>query len=134
MVTIPNWATGIDDGDPNQVQAVSFAVTLVDINQADLFIAQPTLDGDGTLAFQAKPDANTFNGAVDFYVVLRDSLGATSCNLNVNAAGCCKGRIIITPVNDPPSFLCGRDVIVCEDLRDLPVAPTPPIYTGMSLR
>ena len=122
----PNWAKGISSGDQTQ-QNMFFDLVFADPTQSSLFAVQPSLDPvSGELTFTAKKDVNTFNTVVRMYVRLRDSSGASSC---VQLTDCCVLRINIEPVNDPPTFSCGPDINICEDLVNLPVAPTPPIYT-----
>ena len=46
--TLAGWATGIDDGDPEAIQGMTFNVTN---NNNDLFSAQPAIGSDGTLTY-----------------------------------------------------------------------------------
>ncbi|TAH19878.1 MAG: T9SS C-terminal target domain-containing protein [Cytophagales bacterium] len=101
LQTIANFATNIDDGDPEIAQGLGFVVTN---DKNDLFSQQPTIQADGTLTFAAKPNAN---GTVEVSVVLVDD-GATALP-NVNKSELKKFTIHITPINLAPTFSLNRE-------------------------
>ena len=67
--TNSDWATNIDDGDPDVSQTVAFSVTN---NNNSLFSAQPTIDTDGDLTFTS---TSNDNGSATVTVVLSDNGG-----------------------------------------------------------
>ena len=134
--TQSNWATqiskgnGFNDGNEN-AQQLFFDLEFANPGDANLFLTPPRIDpATGTLQFEAKADANTGGRNVELYVRLRDDGGMAPRDRSCDPiSACCKLLIVINPINDPPSFTCGPDIIICEDLMNLPVTPTPPIYT-----
>ena len=134
--TQTNWATLISKGNgfmdsAENTQNLFFDLQFVNPAHANLFAVQPTISPTtGTLTFQALPDANTFGRVVELYVRLRDDGGMAPRDRSCDPiTSCCRLTIIINAINDPPSYVCGPDIVVCEDLDNLPVSPTPPIYT-----
>ena len=131
-----NWATALSkgngrfDGNEND-QSLTFDLEFVNPANANLFLVPPAVNPlTGTLTFEARPNANTFGRVVELYVRLRDSGGMPPRDRSCDPiSSCCKLSIVIRPINDAPSYTCGADIVVCEDLVNLPVAPTPPIYT-----
>src|SRR6185436_18145082 len=106
--SISGWATGISVGPPNESsQTLSFIVT---VDAPSLFETQPSIASNGTLSF--KPAANA-NGTANVTVGLQDSGGTANGGNNLAAPQ--MFRIVIQPVNDPPSFTKGADVRVLED-------------------
>jgi hypothetical protein len=101
LQTRANFATNMDDGDPEVVQTLAFEVTN---NNTNLFSVQPTMEADGSLRFEAKPNAN---GTAEVSVVLVDN-GANNAP-NVNRSVIKKFNINVTPVNVAPSFLIDRE-------------------------
>ena len=99
--TITNWATGIDDGDPELTQTVTFNV--VSNTNAALFSAQPVISSTGTLTYT--PVANE-NGSATIEIELNDGLissATQSFTITVNA------------INDVPTFTNGANQMKDED-------------------
>ena len=107
--SIPNWASAIDDGDPDATQTLNFVVTPV--SSVDLtFSVLPSISPSGTLSYTTTPDSNGF---ATFSVRLDDN-GGTS-NGGVNQSTQVNFTISATPVNDAPSFTAGANQSVFED-------------------
>ncbi|WP_276356207.1 LamG-like jellyroll fold domain-containing protein [Cohnella caldifontis] len=66
--TFPAWATGITAG-AGETQGVSFTASN---DNPELFLEQPTIDGNGTLTFEPKSD---ITGSANVTVVLKDDGG-----------------------------------------------------------
>lgn len=105
-VTVPNWATGVSDGDDGFVQALTFAVT--NTNNA-LFSVQPAVAADGTLTFT--PAANA-SGTASVSLSLTDDATAGGAALTTAVQSF---TITVNPVNDLPSFSAGPNQTVSED-------------------
>ena len=107
--TVLSWATGISRGPANEAaQVLTFTVTTT--NDA-LFATRPAVSGStGTLTYTPAPDAN---GTAVVTVVLHDDGG--TANGGVDAAAPQTFTLMITPVNDMPSFTKGADQAVLED-------------------
>ncbi|GIX00190.1 MAG: hypothetical protein KatS3mg111_3522 [Pirellulaceae bacterium] len=111
-VVVNGWATNILAGPPaaldeHATQTVSFEVTS---DAPSLFAVPPTVDGTGTLRFTPAPDAN---GLTVVTVVAVDDGPGTAPHVNRSAPQ--SFTISIVPVNDPPVFTAGANVIVDED-------------------
>src|SRR5207237_24996 len=106
--TILSWATDISRGPADESgQALNFIVT----NNANaLFAVQPAIAADGTLTFTPAVNAN---GAATVTVQLHDDGGIADGGVDTSAAQ--TFTISITPVNDVPSFLKGRNQFANED-------------------
>jgi hypothetical protein len=109
------WAQQISAGENEPEQTVSFNVQLVDGSQANLFKLLPQIDTNGQLSFEAQDNKNTFSRVIEAYVQLQDNFNNYSCN---PITTCRKVRVVITPVNQKPSFTAGSDVEVWEDRKD----------------
>jgi gliding motility-associated-like protein len=105
--SISNWATGIEDGDPDVVQSLTFNVSN---NNNALFSVQPTISAAGTLTYT--PAANA-NGSTVVTVSLSDSGSDVPPNVNTSAAQ--TFNITIDAVNDAPVFVGGSGVTVSEN-------------------
>ncbi len=101
------FATGIDDGDPETTQTISFVVTTAN---SSLFVIQPTVNSVGVLTFTP---ANNSNGTTTVDIYLRDNGGTANGGINTSATQ--SFRINVTPVNDAPEFATGANVTVLED-------------------
>jgi hypothetical protein len=102
---IPQWATEISAGRGRESgQALSFELTH---DAPGLFSVQPTLSSDGTLTYQAAPDAW---GTATVQVRLRDNGGTNDGGVDTSAPHTL--RITVSPVNDAPSFERGANVNV----------------------
>ncbi len=100
--TITNWATGIDDGDPELTQTVTFNV--VSNTNAGLFAAQPAISSTGTLTYT--PVANE-NGSATIEIELNDGLISSATQTFT---------ITVNAVNDVPTFTKGANQTKDEDV------------------
>jgi hypothetical protein len=99
------WASAISPGPNESGWQLSFTTT--DISAPELFAMPPLVDAvTGDLIFEPAPDVH---GEAAVTVVLGD--GSVSDGLSAPVSF----LITILPVNDPPSFTWGSDVIVDED-------------------
>ncbi len=102
------FATGIDDGDPQTTQNVTFHVLN---NNTALFQLQPTIAAsNGNLSFTPASNAN---GTAVVTVSLSDDGASGGGNVNTSASQ--QFLIEVTPVNDAPTFATGASVAVDED-------------------
>jgi len=102
--TITNWAAAILKGPANEsAQTVGFRVTAANTS---LFSVQPQIDASGTLTFTTAPNQN---GSTSVSVRLGDNAGGN------DSSAVQTFNIIVTPVNDPPTFNKGSDITVPED-------------------
>ncbi len=107
--TVVNWATDITKGptaDENS-QALTF---IVDNDNHSLFAVQPTLNSSGSLTYTLNP--NAFGTAV-VTVTLMDNGGTSDGGVNTSDPQ--TFNIVVTGVNDAPTFTMGPDQIVNED-------------------
>ncbi|MBI4661147.1 MAG: Ig-like domain-containing protein, partial [Verrucomicrobia bacterium] len=114
--SIPTWAKNIKAGPPDESpQTVTFQVSN---NNAALFSVPPAISSDGTLTFTvAAPD---INGVAEVTATLKDNGGTAGGGKDTSAAQTFK--IIVTAVNDAPSFTKGPDQTVLEDAGKQTVA------------
>jgi hypothetical protein len=95
--SVPAWATAIDDGDLDQVQNLTFAVT-GNTNPA-LFAAGPAVDpGSGDLTYTAAADAS---GSATITLVLSDDGG--TANGGSDSSAPYDFTIVVNPINDAPT-------------------------------
>lgn len=106
--TVTPWATGIDDGDPEIAQALTFNIT-GNTNPA-LFSAGPTVDAAGALSYTPAADAN---GVATITLNLMDDGGTANGGIDISAPQ--SFTITITAVNDAPSFTAVDPPAVLED-------------------
>ena len=133
---IPNYITGISDGDPEATQEQELAFNLISVSYPSLFSEMPTIDEAGTLTFSISEDVNESslieNDSLLVYFTLSDDGGTGVCTHDgttpcTSDASQCDGfadttctdnggvdetdrqsfRIIVLPVNDPPIFVLG---------------------------
>ncbi|HEU4323344.1 MAG TPA: Ig-like domain-containing protein [Roseiflexaceae bacterium] len=103
------WATNISPGAPNEAdQLLSFEITN-NTNPA-LFSGTVVISPNGTLNFTPAPNAV---GVATITVRLRDNGG--TANGGVDVSPTVDFTITISPVNDPPSFTPGGNVVTNED-------------------
>lgn len=107
LQTVAGWATGINDGDPDLVQTLTFSVS--NDNNA-LFSVQPTLTPTGTLSYT--PAANA-NGTATVTVILSDNGSGVAPNVNTSPAQ--NFSITINPVNDAPTISVISNQTINED-------------------
>ncbi|MEZ5469841.1 MAG: Ig-like domain-containing protein [Lysobacterales bacterium] len=131
--TVNPWATGVDDGDPEVVQALSFNIT-GNTNPA-LFSAGPTVSPTGALSYT--PAANA-NGTATITLNLMDDGGTANGGIDTSAPQ--SFTITVTAVNDAPSFVAGPSQIVLEDAGPQTVnpwataiSPGPPDESGQTV-
>jgi len=113
-ITIANWATNILPGPISAIdelasQNVSFTVTADD---PAMFTSagQPAISAAGILTFQTALDAT---GPMIIRIRAVDNGSGTSPNINSSAE--VLATITVQPVNDPPVFTSGGNVVVLED-------------------
>jgi hypothetical protein len=102
-----NWATGIEDGDPELIQTLSFSVSN---NNSALFSVQPAITADGTLTYTPAGNAN---GSALVTVTLSDDGGTANGGDDISDPQ--TFIITMTAVNDVPSFNKGSDQTILED-------------------
>lgn len=104
-VTRVGWATGISAGPADEAgQILTFNVT--NNTNPGLFAAGPTISANGTLSYTLAPNAN---GAAAITITLSDNGGGTNTSPSQTF------NIVVTPVNDRPSFVKGPDQILLGD-------------------
>ncbi len=104
------WATNISAGPADEAgQTLTFNITGNTLPA--LFSAPPAIAPDGTLTFTPAPNAN---GTADITVVLRDNGGTANGGVDTSSPPV-TFTIVVTAVNDAPSFTGGGDVTVAED-------------------
>lgn len=114
-ISLNNWATNILPGPVSAIdelasQSVTFAV-LADNPQLFTSTGQPAISPAGTLTFQTAQDAT---GPMVLRVRAVDNGSSTSPNINSSAEVLV--TITVQPVNDPPVFTSGGNVVVLEDI------------------
>jgi gliding motility-associated-like protein len=105
--TVVGWASGIDDGDPELTQTLTFTLNN---NNSALFSVQPTISATGTLTYTPAPNAN---GVATVTVTLSDNGSNIAPNVNTSAAQ--TFTITVNPVNDAPVFTKGANQTVNEN-------------------
>lgn len=107
--TIPNWVTGITAGPVDEAgQTLTFQI--VNNSNPGLFSIAPSISPNGTLTYTTASNAN---GTAAITIQLMDGSGTQ--NNGQNTSGTQTFNIVITPVNDAPSFTLGADQTVLED-------------------
>ncbi len=97
VVTIPNWATSIDDGEPGVTQNLTF--NIISNNNPALLNGAPVINvPNGNLVFETMDDAN---GEALITIELEDEGGAKSDQISFS--------IVVNAVNDRPTFVVGPD-------------------------
>ncbi len=105
--TISNWAT-VSAGPPSENQVIT-SILLSNSNPS-LFSVAPAVDGNGTLTFTV---AHNQNGSATFTMVLKDDGGTANDGVDTSLPQ--TFTIVVTAVNDAPSFTKGADQTVLED-------------------
>ena len=111
FVTIPNWATNMSAGPPDEqaTQTISFVLVQNSISAFLQFDIPVSIDASGTLSFQATPH---YNGIAVYEIYLLDSGPSNSPHDNKSAS---RGfSISVEFINDAPSFTIGPDITVIE--------------------
>jgi hypothetical protein len=107
--TIPNFATALDDGDPEATQTLAFQVS--NNTNPGLFATAPAIASDGTLTYT--PETNAHGSAI-ITVSLTDNGG--TANVGVNRSADKTFTITVNPVNDAPVVANAiSNVTVLED-------------------
>ena len=91
------WASGIDDGDADEVQTLNFVV--LSNSNPSLFSSAPAIASNGLLSFT--PAANA-NGSATLSIVLRDDGGVA--NGGDDESDPVALQVTVQTVNDAPSF------------------------------
>ena len=119
-------------GEENQ-QDLTFNIQLINPADQGLFDVQPNINSlTGALSFTARANANSFGRNIEMYIQLCDD-GVLKTNPPAPAplctcdpiTNCPRCEIVIRPINDAPSFTPGEDVLIFENLCNLPVPPVP---------
>ena len=95
FVSVPNWATNISAGPPNEFPFVEFIVT--NNTNPSLFSSAPAISNSGTLGYMPALNAN---GSADITIVARDFDGVL--NGGNNTSGAQTFKITVNAVNDAP--------------------------------
>ncbi|MFO1495720.1 MAG: Ig-like domain-containing protein [Lysobacterales bacterium] len=106
--TVNPWATGIDDGDPEVTQTLTFNVT--NNTNAALFSVAPAISPTGVLTYTPAPNAN---GSATITLTLSDNGGTANGGVDTSAPQ--NFTITVTAVNDAPSFTASNPPTVNED-------------------
>ncbi len=126
------WASGIDDGDPEVTQNLSFEITAN--SNAALFSVAPTVSSTGALSYT--PAANA-NGSATITLRLNDDGGTANGGINQSATQAF--TITVNPVNDAPTLTAVSPPTVNEDALAQTVAnwaafnPGPPDESGQTV-
>ena len=102
--SISNFATDIDDGDPEVDQTLTFETTVNSTTGNLAFSTAPAIDAaTGALTFTTV--ANT-NGQANITVLLRDNGATANGGQNEKSLAF---TLFVTPVNEPPTFTLNGD-------------------------
>ena len=99
--TVPNWATVINFGPPNESDQMVAEFIVNILSGADLLTSGPNVDVNGTLTYLTAPGAF---GVVTFDVTLRDNGG--TANGGIDLSETLVFTITINEVELPPSLDC----------------------------
>ncbi|MDD2269304.1 MAG: Ig-like domain-containing protein, partial [Eubacteriales bacterium] len=106
-----NWAKSISAGAANESgQVLNFEVTIIETDNASLFSMPPAISSNGALTFRPAPDQF---GTATVSAVLKDNGGTSNGGVDTSVPK--TFRIVVNPVNDPPSFTHGDNQTVDED-------------------
>src|SRR5262249_2116649 len=107
--TVTGWPSAISAGPPDESgQTVTFEIT--NNTNPSLFSAAPAISPAGNLTYTGAADAF---GSATMTVRVNDDGG--TANGGVDTSGTQSFNIVVTPVNDPPSFTKGADQTFNED-------------------
>ena len=110
LETYSPFVINIHEGDENGNESYQELEFEVSSNNSELFSIQPTIDRDGSLKFEAKPNAA---GLAVVSVLLKDSGGTANNGKDTSAPK--TFTIYMTPINDPPIFTLGTHSIVVQE-------------------
>jgi hypothetical protein len=114
-VTVAGWPQAVSPGPASEVtQRISYVVTN---DNARLFAKRPAIAADGTLTFTPAKNAN---GTAAVTVKARDTFGTAYGGQNTSDPQ--TFQIIVTPVNDAPSFTKGRDLSAAQGAGEQVIA------------
>lgn len=111
LQTVLGWATEISaDANPIEInQSIAFTTTLITQSAFMSFVQFPKVDVSGTLTYEV---ANTANGTATLEVFLKDNGSNTPPNANTSST--VTFTITVNPINDPPTFTPGANIVVDE--------------------
>ena len=111
MVSMPNWATNITAGAPDEdaSQTINFIINEKSITSYLQYDVPVSVTADGTLSFQATPH---YNGVAVYEIYLVDDGPSDSPNDNTSPL---QGfTVSVDFINDAPSFTIGNDIVIDE--------------------
>ena len=111
FVTIPNWATNMSAGPPDEQESQNVSLVLVEnsISTYLQFVIPVSIDASGNLSFQATPH---YHGIAVYEIYLLDDGPGDSPNDNKSASN--GFSISVEFINDAPSYTIGADITVPE--------------------
>jgi len=130
--TVNPWALGINDGDPEVTQTLSFTV-LSNSNPA-LFSAAPAISATGVMTYTPAADAS---GSATLSVQLSDDGGTANGGVDTSAAQ--TFTITVNTVNDAPTLTASNPPTVLEDAAPVSIPnwasfnPGPPDEAAQTL-
>jgi Putative Ig domain/Bacterial Ig domain len=104
---VAEWAKNINAGEGEPDQHVTFVVT--NVTNSSLFSQLPTIDATGWLSFRS---ANNRNGSATVTVKAKDDGGTADGGTDESAPQ--TFNIVVTAVNDAPTFTNGPNVVVLD--------------------
>lgn len=112
---IVNWASSVSPGPLNEyTQELQFVIST---NNNDMFASMPSVDSFGNLTFKPADDAF---GSASVRLYLQDNGGTDDGGIDESIYQ--EFTLTINPVNDPPSYNPGSDVIIYEDSSNQVIA------------
>ena|GEM_PF-3471275 len=110
LVSLPNWATNISAGAPDEeTQNLTFVITENTIGPYLQYDIPVSVDANGTLSFQATPH---YNGVAVYEIFLQDDGPGTLPNVNKSLTQAF--TVSVDFINDAPTFDIGPDQVVDE--------------------
>jgi len=109
-VTVERWLTAYSAGAANE-QGAQQLTAVFTLSRSDILVDEPVLDmATGTLRFETREHAH---GTVVVSLRLRDNGG--NANGGVADSAVRTFRIVVTPVNDAPTFVPGSPVLAVSN-------------------
>lgn len=111
FVTIPNWASNISAGPPDEQESQNVSFVLVENSMSTFlqFDIPVSIDASGNLSFQATPH---YHGIAVYEIYLLDDGPSNSPHDNKSASN--GFSISVEFINDAPSYTIGDDITVPE--------------------
>ncbi len=107
--SVTSFLTNISPGPSNEsTQSVSFILTT---DNPSLFAIAPAIDSNGDLTYTLAANAN---GTAKVSVIAKDDGGTANGGIDTSAQQ--SFTVVVTPVNDAPSFMAETAVTVNEDI------------------